>query len=480
MARCASVFVIPCSHAYVPTDYENNISPSNNFYTEKEKLQFTLNVFVQNDLIPLFNNAAITQLYRKIFIEKPALTKQLAELEAQIAELQRTEIKLTANFDYRPILAKYDAARSGRSFIKYANAVINVANEFLDILQEYTNAQEATIAEISAAARKIFADFDNEVKLTQEESSQLERRQRVIAQCMRPHIAAATEQLLSARTEATELLDRLDEINADKESLNLLAKLQAEPRADFELVVENFSRTILDVQKQVDFYLVNKDLIAKIIDEDAAWRESYFVFKKNLREEFLTACQNDGIEENLSVGWFEEWQNKRLAVEKNFVPLIRRVFNGYLRDAFEHVLKLLREFRDGLDNFYLHERKEIHDKAANAAQEKFDTEAAIYKLAEKFQRYLQEIISSRNNAAERIFLLKWSGAVVNLPLDGIISFLQIKQADEKLLSKFASLKRQVFLGDKAFDAEITRRTEKFNALLLQAAEDVEKLAGQFR
>ena len=79
---------IPCCCVLVTNNYENNISPSNNFYTEKEKLQFTLNIFVTNNLIPLFNDNSVTQLYRQIYVEKPALLKQLSDIQDEINKLQ--------------------------------------------------------------------------------------------------------------------------------------------------------------------------------------------------------------------------------------------------------------------------------------------------------------------------------------------------------------------------------------------------------
>ena len=120
-----SGYVIPCSDVLVPQDYENNISPSNNFYSETEKLQFTLDIFVQNDLIPIFDDAEITQLYRQIYIEKPALMKQLAELDEKITELQKNEVRLTANFNYKPLLAKYDVKAIDNSVIQYYEAVLS-------------------------------------------------------------------------------------------------------------------------------------------------------------------------------------------------------------------------------------------------------------------------------------------------------------------------------------------------------------------
>ena len=72
-----------------------------------------------NDLNPMFDSKAITHLYMKIFVEKPELLKELAEVDTQIAEMQTSQVKLTANFDYRPLLKKFDAAAINKSVIKY-------------------------------------------------------------------------------------------------------------------------------------------------------------------------------------------------------------------------------------------------------------------------------------------------------------------------------------------------------------------------
>ena len=55
------------------SDYELSVSPNNPNYTEKERLQFTLDLFTQNDLWPIFDDEEITELYKKIYYEKPKL-----------------------------------------------------------------------------------------------------------------------------------------------------------------------------------------------------------------------------------------------------------------------------------------------------------------------------------------------------------------------------------------------------------------------
>ena len=95
-----------------------------------------LNIFTRNNLLPKFNDYSTTQLYKKIFVDKItddkfrfvnqlaeldrkiAAAKQLAEEEAQRKKLEASKPKLTANFDYRPLIKKYDNLIVVRTFSK--------------------------------------------------------------------------------------------------------------------------------------------------------------------------------------------------------------------------------------------------------------------------------------------------------------------------------------------------------------------------
>lgn len=85
-------FVLPCNDSLVKnSDYREKISNAK-IYTERERLQFTLDLFVQNKLLPIFNDPEITELFKKIYFDKPALLEKLRELQNQIDELQ--DVKL--------------------------------------------------------------------------------------------------------------------------------------------------------------------------------------------------------------------------------------------------------------------------------------------------------------------------------------------------------------------------------------------------
>ena len=117
-------------------DYENNVSPNNPNYTEKERLQFTLDLFTQNDLWPIFDDEEITELYKKIYYEKPKLMEQLQALQEEIESLQ-TVVLLSSTFDYTALLAKYDIKSIDSSVIKYYQAVHQWTKELLEKLDYY-------------------------------------------------------------------------------------------------------------------------------------------------------------------------------------------------------------------------------------------------------------------------------------------------------------------------------------------------------
>ena len=56
----------------------------NRIYSQTEKAQFTLNMFISNGLEPIFNDENITQLYHKVYIEKPTLLKEYEEVNKQM------------------------------------------------------------------------------------------------------------------------------------------------------------------------------------------------------------------------------------------------------------------------------------------------------------------------------------------------------------------------------------------------------------
>lgn len=128
-----NVFVLPCTAALVPAEYENNISALNTVYTENEKLAMTLSIFVNHGLEPVFNDEAASELYHQIFIVKPELQEKLSALQLKIDELGALE-KLSPNLDWRALKLKFDDGADS-SPMRYAAAVRGLTEFLLEKLE---------------------------------------------------------------------------------------------------------------------------------------------------------------------------------------------------------------------------------------------------------------------------------------------------------------------------------------------------------
>lgn len=484
-------YILPCTEVLTSTDYKANISPDNTLYTEQEKLQMTLDIFTQNELIPIFDDEEITKLYRQIYVDKPILLRNLSEIEAKISELQGDQVKLTANFNYKPILAKYDIKAVDTSVIQYYESVLSVTDTILGILQEYETAQSETISEFSHLALQLEAKYTDSPHLTEDENDLLRQRQQFLAERLELGMDDVKEQILSLREQANHLAARLAQITHGKNAMRELAELESEPRVSFAFLVENLARIVREAQQNADFFAWHRPFVTNIVNEWASWSEDYKAFKTNMREELTAICRDDGIDEEVYSLWYKDWQKKRFIIEGRFLPLVEFALKGNLLSdddtpaPAEQVLQMLQNYKDAVDSFYLHERKNIYQKFAFQAggdlQEKFETESEFYKFTEKLQHNLSEIIFSRSKTEDRMFLLRWSEPLLNVPIDEIVSFVaerELVAISADVMEQFATLKRQNFaayLADsQAYSKELQKREKEYNALVFRMRKDLQK------
>ena len=407
-----------------------------------------------------------------------------------MGKLQKKEVRLTATFNYKPLLARYDIQAVDSSVIQYYEAVRSVTDTMLDIVQEYETAQSETIGAFSHLALQLDAKYTDNPHLTEEENSLLCHRQHFLADGLELGMDDVKEQILSMGEQADALAARLVTISHGKDAMRELAELEAEPRVSFAFLVENLARIVREAQQKVDFFTLHRSFVHNMVKAWAEWSEDYKAFKTNMREELTALCRDDSIEEEVYSGWYEEWRKKRFIVEQRFLPLAEFALKGNLLSdddtpaPAEHAVRILQNYKDALDNFYLHERKNIYQKFAFQAggdlQEKFETESELYKLTEGLQRNLSEIIFSREKTEERIFLLRWSEPLLNVPIDEIISFVQERELaviSAEVMEQFAALRRQNFtayLADShAYSEALQKREKEYNSLVFRMRKDLQ-------
>lgn len=484
------VFLIYNDALVSASEYEADRT-NDRIYTENERLQFTLDLFVNHGLEPIFDDQEVTQLYRQLYIEKPAILKELADTEARIETLQQTE-KMSSAFDYKALLAEYDISVVDGSVIQYCQAVRSLSDAFLGKLAIYEEEKADTIHDFNLISLKLGAKYKESLQLTEEENRLLAERQKFLSRHLELGIDTVKEQLLAVKQQAEAIEDRIEEINGGSQAIAELAVLEKEERAGFSLLAENMASILRRFLLKIEFFEKNRNYVSHIILHWDAWTEYYKIFKTKMHEELKAACEEESIETEIYELWYKDWQEKRLSIEKQFLPVIACSLKGNLLEEVENkavsaeqAILLLQEYKESIDQFYLKSRKDIYQKFAFQAggdlQEKFETESELYKHSMEFQKKLQEIIFSLGSAEERLFLLKWAAPLLDIQVDAIINFVRdrdLAAVSQEALVQFADLKRQNFaayLSDcQAYSEALQKREKEYNSLIFKMRKDLMK------
>lgn len=480
----------PMSKVLVSNEnYRNNVSPNNPNYTEKERLQFTLDLFVQNDLWPIFNNAEITELYKKIYYEKPRLLEQLQELQTQIESLQ-TVVLLSSTFDYTALLAKYNIKAIDASIIQYYQAVQNWTEELLGKLDNYEREKEDVIQAVNGIGLELGKKCENCDSLSEEENALFQNRQRYFASQFSIGMNHVKAKLLAVKHQADALEARIDEIDNGDDAIRELALLEKEDRASFSFLAENTAKIVRNALKKIEFFEANQQYVLWVSHALEEWAEKYKGFKTTQREALKNACESDGIKEEIWQKWYADWQSLRFKIEQNVQPIMEKELHESMAmmeedeiTVAQQVISELAVYRNAVDSFYLNERKEIHQEFVSqedgALQDKLETERKLYEIASEFQRTLRNIIFNCTKIEDRIFILNWVNDLLDLSLDKILALVSghdSKQISDTILAKFSELKKKnydIYLADaKSYEEEQARRNEQFHSLLLEMKKEL--------
>ena len=256
--------VIPCTHELVPKGFHG--SP-----------QEILDIFKANNLVPKFDDAKITELYKKVLSAKD--------------EPAKPEITLAEKFDGAPLSERFNVAELAASPIKYFDAVNELADALLDALQAYETAQAATIGEFSQAALKLGEKYTDNPNLTPDENRLLADRQKFLARRLELRTDEPKSQILSLKMQAEKFFTRLDDIICGDNSIRELVDVKSEARTDFAFLVENYVRIVQNAQSKLNFFIEHKDLVINIVNAWTTWTDDYAIFKTSLREKLFADCR---------------------------------------------------------------------------------------------------------------------------------------------------------------------------------------------
>lgn len=480
-----NAFLIPCSyHLIQNNEYEKNISENNHIYTEKERLRFTLDLFRKNELWPIFDDAEITDLYKKIYFEKPRLLQALSEVETQLAQCEEVKT-ISANFDYTTLLNKYDIASIDKSIIKYYEAVQKWIDELMEYLADFEQQKESVIQDCNQIGLQLSTTYKDDSNLTEAENELLKNRQYYFKDKLALGMDKVKTNLLKVKQQADDIEYTINEIDDGDNAIYELAQLEKKERASFALIAENTAKIVNKALQKIDFFEHNRDFIVKAVEVWYKWNEDYKVFKTKQYEELKHSCEEDDIEAEVWQKWYEDWQKLRFTIEEKLQPMIARGLKGDIEAKEEQetpiimqAIYVLNDYKIAVDNFYLEERKNIYQQYVfqncGDLQEKFEVEKELYARTMNLQKVLQNIIFNCKKEADKIFILRWIDNLIDIQINEIIQFVadnNLEQISQEVLNEFAKLKQKnyyMYLADiKAYSQEQANREKAYNSLIFK-------------
>lgn len=473
------------------SDYQEKVKPGNPVYTEKERLQFTLDLFTKNELWPIFTDAEVTELYKQIYFEKPKILAQLQELQTQINDLQKVTL-LSSDFDYTALLAKYDLKAIDASLIKYYQAVQQWCRELMEKVDYYEEQKASVIKDFNLISLKLSKKYEANPNLTEAENTLLCARQRFFQKNFSLGMNSVKTKILAVKKQADALEYRIDEIDEGENPLRELAELEQEKRASFAFLAENTAKIIKNALRKIEYFEANHTFVMNAINIWENWTEGYRVFKTTYKEDMKHDCEDDGIEEEIWSAWYQDWQQLRYAIELKMQPVIERGLHGSMptnkevkTSVPEQLIHILDDYKKEIDKFYKEERKGIYQKFAFQAggnlQDKFETESSLYKFVAMLQSELQDIIFNCKNAEDRVWILNWANSLLDIQIDEVLKFVannDLQKISHTILDEFAALKQKnydIYLADaKAYSEEKARREKAYNSLIFKMRKDLAK------
>ncbi len=473
---------MPCTSVLVTPDYAHDVADTNKVFTPQERAMKTLAVFCSNGLEPLFDDPQMTTLYRELYIERPALLQALADVDAKLAVFQEENggrALRSALFDHRTLLAEYDIAAIDNSIIQYYAAVEKWITQIFTMIESY----EQGNADFFASAHELNALLRRKRKLsallTEDEQMLLFGRRKRLEDACAANFDGLKDKLMTVKTQVECFDQRLKAINEGENSIRELACLDNEPRVAFPLFAENTAQLVKQDLLRLEYIETNLAALQQLADVEDQWTSEYELFVSKGCSDFLAACEEEGIQAEQVQLWMSDWRKLRLLLERKVALLIDLTLCQQLpMEITAALLETLTAFRKKINEFYVFERKGIHQKYAFApggdAQEKFEQEHELFKLMIVLQEQIQQAIFSCDHSLTRVTILNWASELFSLPVEDVLAFVEDRHFDviaKEILDDFTKLREsnyKTFLNDAAaYAAERKEREKQYTALMFK-------------
>ena len=446
----------------------------------EDRMETVLELFVNNGLVPIFDDPNVTSLYETLYSgKKIAVTEQPESVKKEVLSAGQSLDSFKS--DVESMLTEYDAEKIDKSVIKYYKSVQSLTSALIRRLARFENEQRELIHEFNDVCMEMSGEEKLPAGLSSEENALLNSLRLYLRSVLYFGIGEAKEKLHAIKKQANGIEHHVEEINIGYNSIYALGVLEQEVRASFSLLAENMTDIVLNVLEKIVFLDEHRELVEKAIGICETWTEDYKRFKIERLSALRYAAVKDAVNEETAEKWCVEWAKVRFAIERMIEPLLewmidRERLDGEGGQTAEELIGALNEYKSSVDSFYLEKRKTIHKKFAFKANGVFldmlETESELWKLTTALESKLQKIVFRCDIPEDRLFIIGWPKSLPVMHIDGVLAGVKdsgIESIPKDVLDEFATLRQrnlEVYLSDdESYSRALDERERAYNSLL---------------
>lgn len=459
---------------YCDSFCSEDLNPASKLFSSVERSKKVLEIFTGELWIPKFDEDELIDLYEKMFVERPAVLKELAEVVERLAEFpppNPPKRGFSDGVDFERMIGEYDFHGIARSPIQYYDDAVRWYGALLADLDEFSLAHSELLFEAMTLKTRIASNRDAKV------IEVLGSRTDYLVNRLDFGLEELQSSLIVFKEEAEQRRGDL----ARARSLSELRAVEKVERPDFFLLAEQSAELVKAQLDRVEWFQENKEAVTGFVVLHEEWVRRHHEFEHTTFEHFLEQCQEQAVDREVGEAWCAEWAKERRVAEERLLPLLKASLEGVISTdvAMDVAHKMEGRVHEQFGRLCIEQRIPIFQSFAGEPGgellERLKIETELAKIDADFQKALEESIFSIPDTAGRLFLVRWAEGWFDSVVGRVIAFIEQGSIGEEVaketLEEFRELKKknlEAFLLDaKLYAGAREKIATEYNSLIFR-------------
>ena len=443
---------------------------------DKDSVESILELFIENELIPVFDYDSTDIAYAEL-LNTPPPSKSL-----------KLKFLGTLQFDSSKILSQYDITAINSSLYKYCDDVKKLCKDLIYEIDMFERNNTETLFELKSMTLYLSEKYIEDTRLSDEENEIFLRIYCRIRNSCYIDLDSNKELLKSVIFESDKLKERLDNVTTNNSFFEELGKLEAEVRPSFSLLVDVLVKRINSVYESIISFSLKQDIIDCLLAEYKKMLNEHIERSTSKRSEYIDKCKKEYIDSNIAQKWIEESKEIAILRLKVFSMIVNECLEYDVtsddNELYDKIFALLSLHAEAVNSFYENQRIGIYQNNAfssySEALDRIETEKKLYEATSEFRKKTIDLITDASEGNSRIIII-CTKKLCDMP---IMQLLDVKSSDfDNRISQetFAMLDKLRYdnydnmkKDARFFAEEQERRDKEFNSLLFRMKKELER------